>query len=110
MGARVGRSPRTAPDARVRLFCRPTKLQSRAPALRSLIVSAAVRLGAVSLARAQGDNGEKLINASDCTSCHSVDQEVVGPPFSAIAKRYAGQADAQEKLAAKIRDGGSGMT
>ena len=57
-----------------------------------------------------GDGGEKLIKASDCSSCHSVDRQVVGPAYSAIATRYASQTDAAEKLAAKIRDGGSGMT
>jgi cytochrome c len=55
-------------------------------------------------------DGEKLIKASDCSSCHALDHEVVGPAYSAVAKRYAGQADAVGKLAAKIRDGGSGMT
>ncbi len=58
-------------------------------------------------------DGEKLIKANDCSSCHAVDREVVGPAYSAVAKRYAGQADAPDtiaKLAAKIRDGGNGMT
>jgi cytochrome c len=55
-------------------------------------------------------NGERLIKASDCSSCHAVDRQVVGPAYSDIAKRYAGQADAAEKLAARIREGGSGMT
>jgi cytochrome c len=57
-----------------------------------------------------GDTGEKLVKASDCSSCHALDREIVGPAFSAIAKRYAGQPDATEKLAAKIREGGGGMT
>jgi len=56
------------------------------------------------------DDGEKLIQASDCSSCHAVDHEVVGPAYSAVAKRYAGQAEAVDKLGAKIRDGGGGMT
>jgi cytochrome c len=51
-----------------------------------------------------------MIKASDCLSCHAVDREVVGPAYNAVAKRYAGQADALEKLSAKIRDGGGGMT
>jgi cytochrome c len=59
---------------------------------------------------AAADDGEKLIQSSDCSSCHAVDREVVGPAYSAVAKRYAGQADAVNKLAAKIRDGGGGMT
>jgi cytochrome c len=60
--------------------------------------------------RAQSGNAENLVAGSDCSSCHAVDKEVVGPAYNAIAKRYAGQADAVDKLAAKIRDGGGGMT
>jgi cytochrome c len=59
---------------------------------------------------AAADDGEKLVKASDCYSCHALDHEVVGPAFSAVAKRHVGQADAVDKLAATIRDGGSGMT
>lgn len=55
-------------------------------------------------------DAQKLIQASDCSSCHAVDRQVVGPAYSDIAGRYAGQADAPTKLAAKIRDGGGGMT
>jgi cytochrome c len=61
-------------------------------------------------AAANAQDSEKLIKASDCSSCHAVDHQVVGPAYSDIAKRYAGQADAPAKLAAKIRDGGGGMT
>jgi cytochrome c len=56
------------------------------------------------------ENGDKLIRASDCSSCHAVDRQVVGPSYSDVAKRYRGQAGAVEKLATKIREGGSGMT
>lgn len=59
---------------------------------------------------AWGQDAEKLIQASDCSSCHSVNQQVVGPAYRDIAVRYAGQSDASEKIAAKIRDGGGGMT
>ena len=59
---------------------------------------------------ALAQDGEKLIKASDCSSCHAVDREVVGPAYGAVAKRYAGQTDAGEKLATKIREGGGGMT
>jgi cytochrome c len=47
---------------------------------------------------------------TDCSGCHSVDREVVGPAYSAIAQRYTGQNDAVDKLSARIRDGGNGMT
>jgi cytochrome c len=47
---------------------------------------------------------------TDCAGCHTVDRQVVGPSYSSIAQRYAGQNDAVDKLAARIRDGGNGMT
>jgi cytochrome c len=59
---------------------------------------------------AAAQDAEKLIQDSDCSSCHAVDHAVVGPAYNAIAKRYAGQSDAVDKLAAKISAGGSGMT
>jgi cytochrome c len=59
---------------------------------------------------AAAHDGEKLIKESDCSSCHAVDRQVVGPAYSAIAKSHDGQTDALDKLATKIRDGGNGMT
>jgi cytochrome c len=58
---------------------------------------------------AEGQDAQKLIQASDCSSCHAADRQIVGPAYSEVARRYAGQADATDKLAAKIRDGGGGM-
>jgi len=70
---------------------------------------AALCVAAVAFA-ALGQDAQKLIQASDCSSCHAVDHQVVGPAYSDVAKRYAGQANAMDKLTAKIRDGGGGMT
>jgi cytochrome c len=58
---------------------------------------------------ASAQDVETLFKDSDCSSCHAVDHPVVGPAYNAMAKRHAGQADAVDKLSAKIRDGGSGM-
>lgn len=57
-----------------------------------------------------GQDAAKLMQDSDCSSCHAVDRQVVGPAYSDVAKRHAGEAGAVEKLSAKIRDGGGGMT
>jgi cytochrome c len=51
---------------------------------------------------------EQLIKASDCASCHAADRTVVGPAYTAIAKKYAGTAGAAARLALRIRDGGAG--
>jgi cytochrome c len=55
-------------------------------------------------------DAQKLIQASDCSSCHASDHQIVGPSYADIAQRYAGKSDAVEKLTMKIRDGGNGMT
>jgi cytochrome c len=74
--------------------------------LAAILLTAAVAAGQNS----SPSDVEKLMQASDCSSCHAVDHDVVGPAYSAIAKRYSRQADAAAKLAGKIRDGGNGMT
>ena len=52
---------------------------------------------------------EALAKAKNCLACHTVDKKVVGPAYKDVAKKYAGQKDAADKLAAKIRAGGSGI-
>jgi cytochrome c len=51
---------------------------------------------------------ESVIEASDCTSCHSVDRTVVGPSYLDVARRYFGQAGIAEDVGRSIREGGSG--
>ena len=66
---------------------------------------------ATARARPQASNppaGEQLTKTSDCFSCHAADHAIVGPAYSAIAKKYAGQADVASRLAQRIREGGSG--
>lgn len=46
--------------------------------------------------------------SKNCMSCHSLGNKVVGPAFKEVAKRYAGQPDAEAKLTQKILKGGSG--
>ncbi len=54
------------------------------------------------------ENAENLVAKSDCSSCHANDHAVVGPAYTAIAKRYAGQSDALEKLIQRVRQGWAG--
>ena len=62
----------------------------------------------VLLATQEADIGKKLVEQNDCSSCHAAGSQLVGPSYAAIAKRYAGQPTAIAKLAARIREGGSG--
>ena len=49
-----------------------------------------------------------LATSKNCMACHAVDKKLVGPSYKDIATKYAGQADAVDKLAAKVVKGGSG--
>ncbi len=53
-------------------------------------------------------NADALLAANNCTSCHAVDQKVVGPAFKDVAAKYAGKPDALKQVAANIRAGGGG--
>lgn len=53
--------------------------------------------------------GLAYIQQGDCTGCHSIDQQSVGPSYRAVAERYAGDEGASEYLMQKIIDGGSGV-
>jgi len=53
--------------------------------------------------------GLNLINKSDCRSCHMIDKTSVGPSYIDVAKKYKNDAASQERIAAKIITGGSGV-
>lgn len=52
------------------------------------------------------NDGQALINSSDCLTCHTVDTKLIGPSYKEVAAKYT-QNDI-EMLAKKIIDGGSG--
>src|SRR5690348_16650135 len=63
---------------------------------------------ALPLAAQPASVGEKLATENDCSSCRAANRQSVGPSYAAIAKRYAGQANAISKLTVKVQKGGSG--
>ena len=51
---------------------------------------------------------EDLAKKSGCMACHAVDKKLVGPAYKEVAKKYAGQKDAEAMLAEKVSKGGQG--
>jgi cytochrome c len=41
-------------------------------------------------------------------ACHAVDKKLLGPAYQDVAKKYAGQKEAEATLIANIKKGGSG--
>jgi len=48
---------------------------------------------------------KKLARTDHCLRCHAVDRKKEGPSYQAIAYKYKGQADAQDKLVKHITSG-----
>jgi len=71
---------------------------------RSLMLCVVLSALASSSAMANAD----LAKAKNCMACHAVATKLVGPAYKDVAAKYAGQKDAETKLAAKVLKGGSG--
>jgi cytochrome c len=53
--------------------------------------------------------GESLVKASDCKTCHHAVNKIIGPSHTDVAKKYDFTKANVELLAAKIIKGGSGV-
>jgi cytochrome c len=57
----------------------------------------------------KADEGSDLSLKYKCQTCHTVDRKLVGPSFKDIAKKYAADKGAADKLAASIKNGSKGV-
>jgi cytochrome c len=90
VGAQVGADTTRPPGA--------TPAPAAVPAAPAAPAAGASNAAAVSLA-----------GKHTCTACHGMDNKIVGPGFAEIARKYAGQADAEAYLLGKIKAGGQGV-
>jgi len=75
--------------------------------MKLLILSAAAL--ALSLAL-PAQASEELAKKHLCTTCHVVKgTKTIGPTYAEVAKKYAGQKDAEAKLIEKVKKGGQGV-
>ena len=51
----------------------------------------------------------ELLVKSNCLACHYIDKRKYGPKLNEVAAKYADDSNAAEKLAKKIKMGGSGV-
>ena len=45
---------------------------------------------------------EALAKSKNCMACHAVDKKLVGPAYTDVAKKYAGQKDAEATLVSHV--------
>jgi cytochrome c len=76
---------------------------------RNLMMVGVVVATAFASQAAMADAGLDLAKSKNCMACHAVASKVVGPAYKDVAAKYAGQKDAEAKLAAKVIKGGSGV-
>ena len=48
---------------------------------------------------------EALAKSKNCMACHAVDKKLVGPAYKDVAKKYAGQKDAEATLVFHVLKG-----
>lgn len=60
-------------------------------------------------AQASADANSDLAQKSGCMACHGVDKKIMGPAFKDVAAKYKGNKEAEAKLVAKVKAGGSGV-
>jgi len=69
----------------------------------SLFVSAALLAGASNALAS-----EALAKKYNCLTCHAVDKKLIGPSYQEVAAKYKGDAGAEAKLIAKVKNGSTG--
>ena len=74
--------------------------------MKSVIVTLAAASSMLLANAAHAD--QALATAKGCMACHAVGTKIVGPAYKEVAKKYAGQKDAEAKLVQKVLNGGSG--
>lgn len=86
--------------------------QQRLIGLRPL-AAAGVESGTPAAGSDKAGKGDKadtaaLLQKHQCASCHTLEDELIGPPWRAVASNWKGKPDAAAQLQKKIRQGGSG--
>ena len=54
-------------------------------------------------------NGKRLIDLSDCKTCHALDKKSIGPAYNEIAKKYRASSQNIDELSKKVISGGGGV-
>jgi cytochrome c len=74
----------------------------------SLLLALAASTTALADEPVGDQQGLGLVQKYHCQQCHTIEKNLSGPSFHAIAKHYASDPNAREEVAANILNGSSG--
>lgn len=75
--------------------------------MKSIVIAAAAT--ALVTMSGMATASQQLAQKYACLSCHQVSKKVVGPAFADVAKKYKGDAGAEDHLMGVIKKGGKGV-
>lgn len=76
--------------------------------MKKLLVPLLTLSATLALTPAFAQDAETLFKNKACVACHAIDNKLVGPAYTEVAAKYAGQDDAIETLADHIKNGSQG--
>jgi cytochrome c len=80
-----------------------------APRVVPVAAAAAAAAAAPSATNPAAAQALALARQHNCLACHGVDNKIVGPGLTEVARKYAGRADAVAYLEQRIKAGGTGV-
>jgi cytochrome c len=79
------------------------------PLNQALKVSSACLLSLGMALAAHASQGDALLQAHGCLSCHAKLEKVLGPSFLSVADKYRQEKDAEARLVLAIQNGSKGQ-
>lgn len=76
--------------------------------MKKVLTSILALSGVLAMSSAFAVDGETLYKTKVCAACHAIDNKLVGPAFTDVAAKYAGQDDAVAILVDSILHGSKG--
>jgi len=76
---------------------------------RAVALLGVLGLFTLSAPSAFASDAKDLAKKNQCMSCHKEEGKLVGPAFKDVAAKYKGDAEALNRLTAKVKSGGKGV-
>ena len=76
---------------------------------RNLLVLSAALVAGLPAWAADETAALDIAKKNGCLACHGMETKMVGPSWRDVGKKYAGDAEAEDRLVVKVKKGGKGV-